>query len=311
MKCKNCKEELASQERFCSNCGQKNIIKLNLKYLLGTFIDDFFNVDSKLIVTLKYLILKPGLLSKEYMEGKRVSFVPPIRLYIVLSVIFFFLISVVDVNEASFDSNSFVTAVDDDGNEVDNSLAMDSIDILIKGEEVELPLAKLREMDYNGTLNNYLDSLTEGTGLDGYLFKRAVKARARGESFFDILYNQISLFLLLFIPLLALLYGICFSANKYGYVGHLVFNIHLNSFIIFILCIDQIVRIFIFSDDIDMVWSIFVFTVGQVYIVGSVMRFYDRKFWVALYKYLFLIIGYFLLALLFIATVFLSSLMLT
>ena len=70
MKCKNCNEELSGKAKFCANCGQKNIDKLTLKYLLATFIDDFFNVDSKLLRTLKSLVLKPGLLSKEYMGGK-------------------------------------------------------------------------------------------------------------------------------------------------------------------------------------------------------------------------------------------------
>lgn len=89
MECKNCHQEINENQHFCPNCGQKNIPHLNLKYLLEEFLENYIYIESKLFKTLKSLIFKPGHLSKEFIDGKRVSFVAPVRLYITFSVLFF------------------------------------------------------------------------------------------------------------------------------------------------------------------------------------------------------------------------------
>jgi Protein of unknown function (DUF3667) len=321
MECTNCKEDLSGQENFCSNCGQKNIEKLNVKYILGDFLDNYFNLDSKLFLTLKYLILKPGLLSKEYMDGKRIQYVPAIRLYIVLSVIYFFLISVIDVKTVSIDDENAVNNSTQEntisiGNGGINSL--DSASSItptfsLNGEEltIPIPISEAREMDYNGTLDQYLDSITQGQGVTGYFIRQSTKATIRGDSFGDIMLNQVSLFLLLFIPLLALVYATCFSRNKYGYIGHLIFNLHFNSFVIFLLCINQLTGLFILPELLEEIWTYFVIFVPQIYLILAIILFYERKWWEAIYKYFLLLIGYSTLAILFFLVVIISSIILT
>jgi hypothetical protein len=294
MKCKNCDKELSGQKKFCSNCGQKNIDKLNIKYLLGTFIDDFFNVDSKLFQTLKYLILKPGFLSKEYIEGKRAKYLPPIRLYIVLSVLFFFLISI------NF-SNTKVK---------DSKVNKDEIAITSDMVEVSIPMKELQKMDYEGTLDHYLDSITtDASVIEGYIVRKSFKSKLEGEGFNDIVLNQISLFLLLFMPFLALLYASCFSRNKKGFVGHLIFNFHLNSFIILFLIITLFISWLNLNEVLSYAWSFIAILYIQVYLVRAIILFYNRKWWVALYKYILLIFGYSLLAVGFMVFVILSSML--
>jgi hypothetical protein len=321
MNCKNCNTELVGQEKFCSNCGQKNIEKLDLKHIFSAFVDDFFNVDSKFVLTLKYLLLKPGRLSKKYMEGKRFSFVPPIRLYLVLSVIYFFLISIIDVKTVTVSStdsgvvsnqeNTF--SLSSDGLNIVDSTSSNNKEFTFEGQRIgELVTEEEgRQMDVEGTLDHHLDSITEGEGIFGYFDKKATKANVRGNSYSDILLNQVSLFLLLFIPLLALLYAICFSRKKYGYVGHLVFNLHFNSFVIFLLCIGRLLGLFTLPELIDDAWFFFVFFAPQIYLIIAIMKFYDRKWWVAIYKYFLLLIGYISLAILFLFAVLISSMLMT
>ena len=69
MKCKNCDEDLYGPQLYCAKCGQKNISQLNLRYLFSEIIDTVFNLDSKLYRTVKVLILKPGVLSREFIKG--------------------------------------------------------------------------------------------------------------------------------------------------------------------------------------------------------------------------------------------------
>ena len=49
---------------------------------------ELLDIDGRLVRTLKSMLLKLGLLSKEYCAGKRMKYTPPLRLYIVISFIF-------------------------------------------------------------------------------------------------------------------------------------------------------------------------------------------------------------------------------
>jgi eukaryotic-like serine/threonine-protein kinase len=57
---------------------------------------EFLHVDSKIFRTVKLLLLKPGFLTREYFEGRRVRYVSPIRLYLVFSVLYFAASTLID-----------------------------------------------------------------------------------------------------------------------------------------------------------------------------------------------------------------------
>jgi uncharacterized protein DUF3667 len=57
---------------------------------------EFLHVDSKIFRTVKLLLLRPGFLTREYFEGRRVRYVSPLRLYLVFSVIYFAAAALVD-----------------------------------------------------------------------------------------------------------------------------------------------------------------------------------------------------------------------
>lgn len=86
--CLNCGHTV--EEKFCPNCGQENIVvKEDALHMVAHAIADYFHFEHKFFGTLKPLLLKPGQLTKSYVEGKRVSFIHPIRLYIFVSIVFF------------------------------------------------------------------------------------------------------------------------------------------------------------------------------------------------------------------------------
>ena len=92
--CKNCNSELLGI--YCSECGQKNTELLSVKAIVKELTDNVFSFDSRFFITLKYLIIKPGFLTKEYWAGRRTTYLPPLRMYLVLSVFYFFLHSIMD-----------------------------------------------------------------------------------------------------------------------------------------------------------------------------------------------------------------------
>lgn len=86
--CLNCGAPL--EGRFCHVCGQENIEpKESVWGLLVHYVYDIIHFDGKFFSTLKYLIVKPGFLPKEYMQGRRASYLNPIRMYVFTSAFFF------------------------------------------------------------------------------------------------------------------------------------------------------------------------------------------------------------------------------
>lgn len=89
--CLNCGREVA--ERFCTNCGQENIEpRENFRSLLTHFFNDFTHFDGKFFHTIRVLLFQPGKLSKAYINGKRASYLHPIRMYLFISFAFFLFI---------------------------------------------------------------------------------------------------------------------------------------------------------------------------------------------------------------------------
>lgn len=89
--CPNCEAHLTQREdNFCGNCGQENhTYKLPLSYFVKELVETFTNFDTKTITTLRDLLFSPGLLTKNFNNNKRARYVPPVRLYLVTSAVFF------------------------------------------------------------------------------------------------------------------------------------------------------------------------------------------------------------------------------
>jgi hypothetical protein len=86
--CLNCGATV--QDKYCSHCGQLNAEpKESIGHLIGHFFADVTHYDSQFITTLRDLVFKPGFLTREYVAGKRASYLNPIRMYIFISAVFF------------------------------------------------------------------------------------------------------------------------------------------------------------------------------------------------------------------------------
>ncbi len=75
---------------FCPNCGQKNDDLRRSSFVLFTeFLRDTFGFDSRMWRTLGLMAAAPGLVPTSYSHGRRSRFTPPIRLFLVVSFLFF------------------------------------------------------------------------------------------------------------------------------------------------------------------------------------------------------------------------------
>lgn len=93
IECLNCKQPISDKDNFCSNCGQVNDLQpLSIKQYLREFFSGFFAFDTRTLNTIIPLLFKPGKVSIDYINGKRMQYVNPFQLYLHTSIIFFLVI---------------------------------------------------------------------------------------------------------------------------------------------------------------------------------------------------------------------------
>ena len=106
--CKNCNYKL--EKNYCSNCGQKDMDILKFREILKEFFDDILDLDSRAYRTLKYLLSRPGFLTIEYWEGRRMKYISPFKLILITSFIFYIMVPLL------IDKTEMLIDVDNDPN---------------------------------------------------------------------------------------------------------------------------------------------------------------------------------------------------
>jgi len=267
--CLNCGTELHSTDKFCPECGQqKTDLDLTFTHFVKEFLSNNFNLDSKIFRTLKILIFHPGKLSKEFLEGKRSSYVTPVRLYLIVSLVYFTVLSFtniggVKINETGKEKDRIVFRLDEtDSASVNELIAVDSI----SGTDTIVP----------SSFENFLKSK----------FKRLQSKQGRKE-FNAKLRNYISMGMFILIPLTALILLLLFYKNSF-YIQHLVFIIHLQT-LMFI--------IFTFFNLLSLIadWNVFVIINALLFIfllLVWIKKFYDLKWGKAIWKSLLFLFLY-------------------
>lgn len=89
--CKNC--GTTTRGNYCHQCGQPAHVHVpSAREFLHEFLGHYVALEGKLWKSLGLLLFKPGFLSREYIEGRRVRYLEPLRLYLTFSIIFFALV---------------------------------------------------------------------------------------------------------------------------------------------------------------------------------------------------------------------------
>jgi hypothetical protein len=90
--CPNCGQPAPG--KFCAECGQsQGPLRITARELVAEIADELLQLDSKIARTLRPLFLRPGFLTREHCEGRRVRYVRPFRLFLGTSVAWFLLLS--------------------------------------------------------------------------------------------------------------------------------------------------------------------------------------------------------------------------
>ena len=272
--CLNCNTEV--QGRYCHNCGQENIEpKESVWDLIAHFFKDITHFDGKFFSTVKYLVIRPGFLSKEYMLGRRAAYVNPVRMYIFTSAFFFLLFFTffksddidfqtgTTVNKktlteiAKMDSATFADfsrAINKENNNVDKPMTRVEFQVYLdtavfSGKSDVIHVKYKTRQEYDSAIKAGID--------DGWIQKTLVykvidinnKYRGRKmdalRDFKELLLHSLPKLLFISLPLLALLLKLIYIRRKdYYYVSHGIFSVHLYIFIFIslfiILCLNSL-----------------------------------------------------------------------
>jgi hypothetical protein len=93
---------------FCSHCGEKLLGPEDhtLKRFFEHLFVAFANADGKVFLTLRFLLIRPGQLTADYLRGRRKPYIPPLELFLISNLIFFLLHPFIGSNTLTTDLNT-------------------------------------------------------------------------------------------------------------------------------------------------------------------------------------------------------------
>lgn len=317
--CENCGAVLAGP--YCSQCGQRHHDHPvhHFWHFISEAAEDLTHADSRLWQTLRALLFRPGFLTREFLDGRRVRYLPPVRLYLVVSVIFFLIVGVHSQlsrpAELVFSSNgkSFHYQVIPAHQRNGPATAVRAIGGVATGRtalaraQTQMQRSCKREGRYVEQHGGWLDRF--GPQLEQSCL--AVAAAGGQKRLQQSIEHNLERAMFLLLPLLALLMKPLYFKPPRHYIEHMLFLLHNHAFLFVILTLSTLLEMITSSswvlDPVDMVMTVGI----PVYFYLAMRRVYGQSRRLTFGKLAGLGIGYFFLGvLMFTITISYSILML-
>jgi hypothetical protein len=303
--CANCGAPVTG--RFCGACGQRLGHQVHsLSEFLGEAAEVITHADSRVWRTFVPLLFRPGFLTQQYLAGRRASYLPPFRLYIVLSVVFFLIVSFAahrTGNTPEHPAKAHVVVVDPVTalqKELDATTDPEEQEV-IRQQIVTVTAMKAKLASVSGTGNcvtripsGWLWDRLHARIADGCQKISADNGRELGQT----LIHNTGRAMFVFLPLIAALMKLLYWHPKRYYVEHLLLLLHNHAFIFvsgsILMGLDMLV-----PSDTVMGWvSIVLVTYIVWYLYRSMRRVYAQSRTRTLLKFAVLCGAYFFCAVL-------------
>jgi hypothetical protein len=319
--CLNCGTQLKGQ--YCGSCGQRSRSRLiSLWELISDAFGDLLEIDSRLWQTVVPLIIRPGQLTRDYLQGRRARYMPPFRMYLVLSLLFFVV--------AFFDPREQLSVLYEPQPEAEITSEDSASEALQKKQEI------LKELRENGVLTDgdipeevaeEIDGLLIKLGEDGdpetecqidetdiadiqklpgWIARRLTAERMMrvcertqidgGRALVDKMLDNIPTALIVLLPLMAFVLKVLYPLSRRYYVEHLLFFVHFHSFFFLILSLQILLMRLSTMLSIPEAVPILTIVVSSfyvpVYLFKSMRRVYGQGGFVTFLKFVVLLISY-------------------
>jgi hypothetical protein len=254
--CLNCGAVLTGS--FCATCGQRADVRvLSVREVMNDFVHSVLHLDSTVWRTLRSLVLKPGELTNEFIAGRRARYLSPFRLYLVISIAFFALSSLlpnggsISVNPAPPGATAPVplTPPGVDPEEASTRVQEAAGELGRIAADPGTPAA-LREL--TGEVGRQVAADRSETGCDvetgwGWLGGVFAQACARlaaegGRRVGEVFLANAPKFMFLFLPLMAAVAMLFYWKPRRLYAEHLVLFLHVHAFVFLLLIVMSLVN---------------------------------------------------------------------
>jgi hypothetical protein len=223
-RCANCGALVSG--RYCAECGQRVEHSLHsLWHFIGEAAEDLTHADSRLWRTLAALFFKPGFLTREFLDGRRMSYLPPLRLYLVLSVLFFLIAALTsqpstpDFRQVRIHVNANNVAVERPAQE--------------PGVARQQALQACNNLSYSGPWKSRL--------LPAFRTSCARAVEDGGRQLHESFMHNLPRAIFLTVPILALFLKPLYWRPRRYYVEHVLFLLHDHAFLFVLLGLFSIV----------------------------------------------------------------------
>lgn len=255
--CLNCGAPLRGQ--YCWQCGQRSTNRLiSLSELIRDAFGDLFELDSRLWRTLIPLLIRPGDLTRNYLEGKRARYMPPFRMYLVLSLIFFVIafFNPRDDFGILYEAETIEQAEETEDRTEQLDQAREELESLVQ-EGIVTPEVLESELfseddepagdsglDFECVPSNF--ELEEDDGaFERWLARRITPERAveicerwkvlGPRGFLSAVLDKTPAALILLLPIMALILKFLYPLSRRFYVEHLLYVVHFHAFFFLLL----------------------------------------------------------------------------
>lgn len=310
--CANCGTPLSG--KYCGECGQRHHDHPvhDFWHFISEALEDLTHADSRLWQTLTALLFRPGFLTREFLEGRRVRYLPPVRLYLVVSLIFFIIVGVdsrlpKSYVFLSFNGKSFHYQVVPAGNAPAPAASAHAPARAASGGGdgpatlTATPAARQHLCEQFGT---YVDQHGGWLGRFGpRVTQSCLTGLAAGgvEHFNEVVERNLERAMFLFLPLLALAMKPLYLRPRRHYIEHLLFFLHSHAFLFVVLGVSTLAAMSTSSplvlDPVNTAIAIYV----PIYFYLALRRVYGQGRWLTLSKLAALGVVYFFLGVMLIA----------
>ncbi len=229
-RCLNCGYTLNEIYNFCPNCGQENN---DNNVSLGTFISEFFanylSFDTRIGRSIQPFFFRPGFLTNRFNEGQRMRYVHPLRLYLIISILFFFVATLLvqqNLEKVSLSVNEIIDVAEVESDSTLSGNGLRSMLRVMRDPTLSDQQARdsLRQMHLVK-----LDIRNEG--MANTIFHQLRKVFSNDLSMFGgYIMQNLPVMMFIVLPLLALVMKLLYVRRKPLYIHHLVHSLHLHAF---------------------------------------------------------------------------------
>ncbi len=315
--CKNCEKSFDDSYEYCPYCGQEATDNLTFGVLFSNTIENYFSIDARFFRSFGTLMIKPGVLARRFVDGKRLKYLHPAQFYLFISVLFFFILSfnvrkadqqVTQALKEGFDKDFVIDSLQLKKDSLNLELAKKTIKespVLtgISDEDLSV-LDSVIAVEQNapnlsfGFSRNALDSLIaidapqadklKAMGLEenASAFNQKLYAKMlkfyeqKGDGILNTLYDTIPIAMFFMLPLFAVLLKL-FYWRRGTFAHHMVFSFYFFTFIFTSFCVLILANKLI---DIPVWIEVLFFLSFIIYLLLALHNFYKSSWIGAFFK---------------------------